>query len=213
MNRLMTVGLVLALLAAAGVMFAQDHPEHPEKKDNKPAKTEEKKAERPEHPTPPPQSKQHAWLNQLVGEWEYTGEMNMGEGMDPVTFNGIESGRPVGDFWTISENKSTDENSKFIGVLTLGYSAEKGHYIGTWVDSLNDYMWNFTGELSDDKKSLALIARGPSMITGELCNFQEVITIVDDNHKTYTSSIQNEDGSWTQIWTRRSVRLPTSIRE
>lgn len=212
MKKALTIGLAFALVATAGVLMAQDHPEHPKKKD--PAKkTETQKPEHPsehpnEHPDSPPMpipTEEHAWLNKLVGEWEYTGSFTMGEESQPLV--GTESARSLGGWWLIAEIVSTDQLMPFTGISTLGYDATKGQYFGTWVMSMDGTMMHYTGKVENDGKTLTLNTKGPNMETGEgEVNMKDVYTIVDADHKTLTSFFQNPDGSWTQMMTLTYTR-------
>ena len=52
----------------------------------------------------PPQKK-HEWLQQLVGEWTVEGEMLMEAGQPPEKYQGTESVRSLGGYWTVAEGR------------------------------------------------------------------------------------------------------------
>jgi hypothetical protein len=52
----------------------------------------------------PEPRKEHAWLEQIVGEWEYDTEAPLESGKPPVKITGREHVRRVG-FWVISESR------------------------------------------------------------------------------------------------------------
>src|SRR5688572_14822638 len=87
-------------------------------------------------PDMPKPQKEHEWLKQLEGEWEYDAEMGMELGKMDMKSKGTESVKSVGGFWVVSENKGEMMGEPFQGVLTLGYSPEKSKYVATWVDSM-----------------------------------------------------------------------------
>lgn len=49
-------------------------------------------------PTP-----QHRWLQQLIGEWEFTSECSCGPDAPPLKSKGSERVRTLGDLWVIGE--------------------------------------------------------------------------------------------------------------
>jgi hypothetical protein len=157
--------------------------------------------EMPEMPKP---QKEHAWLQKLAGEWDSKTEITA-PGQPPMKMKGEESSRMVGGFWYIAENTGEMFGTPYTGVMTLGYDPKSKKYIGTWVDSMGDYMWNYTGAVKD--KTIVLEAEGPCPLKpGKLSKFKETIELTDDNHKVFTSSIQEDNGSWTKMVTSKYTR-------
>ena len=70
--------------------------------------------------------------------------------------------------WIIGEMKGEMPaemgGGKVTAVITLGYDAEKGTYHGTWIDSMHDLLWVYTGTLDSTGKILTLEAEGPNMM-------------------------------------------------
>jgi hypothetical protein len=61
-------------------------------------------------------------------------------------------------------------------------------------------MWTYEGSLDDTGKILTLNTEGPGFQGGDkLTKFKEVIEIKNKDERTFTSSIQNEDGKWTKV--------------
>lgn len=172
MRRSLFLSLTVVLLSAA-VSSAQEMPEMPK-------------------PT-----KEHAWLEQLVGEWDAKTEINVPD-QPAMTVEGEEQSRMIGGFWYFAENTGKSPEMKFTGLMTLGYDPKTKKYVGTWVDSMSDMLWTYTGSV--EGKKLTLEAKGPCpMRPGKLSNFKETLEVTDDDHKVFTSSIQEDDGSWTQM--------------
>jgi hypothetical protein len=172
------LGVVVALLAAASRGRAQEVPN-----------------------LPAPQ-KEHEWLAQLVGEWDAEVEAVMDPSQPPIKSKGTETVRALGGFWVVAENKGDIGGLEFTGVLTLGYSPEKKQYVGTWVDSMSNYLWTYDGSVDATGKVLTLETEGPCpMKAGETSNFREVLEIKSKDHKLFTSSIQMDDGSWFTMLT------------
>lgn len=157
--------------------------------------------EMPEMPKP---QKEHAWLEQFAGEWDTETEIKAPD--QPVmNVKGEDSSRMVGGFWLVTENKGKMMDTPFTGIMTLGYDPKSKKYVGTWVDSMSDTLWNYNGTAEGNK--LTLDAKGPCpMRPGEIVNFKETLEIKDDGKKVFTSSIQEKDGSWTKMITATSTR-------
>jgi hypothetical protein len=178
MKKYVAWGFIVALVASVSVSRAQEAPE-----------------------LPAPQ-KEHEWLQQLVGEWESEFEAVPDPSQPPVKSKGSESARSIGGFWVVAENKGDFDGLEFTGLLTLGYDADKKRYIGTWVDSMQSYLWTYEGTVDADGKVLTLETEGPCpMRPGQTTNFREVLELKSKDHKVFTSSIQLEDGSWVTMLT------------
>ncbi len=158
-------------------------------------------------PAMPKPSAQHAWLQQFVGEWESKTQAYMEPGKPPVEMSGTETVRPLGEFWTISEIKSTMADTPFTGNMTLGYDAEAQKYVGTWVDSMTGHMWKYEGAVDPSGKILTLETEGACpMRPGKLTRFKEVIELKSNDLKTFTSSMMGDDGQWVTMMISEATR-------
>ena len=182
MTRTMWVGCVMAVCVAAGLCAADEV----------------------KHPMPQPQ-KEHQWLQQIVGEWTAEGECAAQPSADatapPAKFKGTESGRLVGGFWAVLENKGEFMGAPFTGILTLGYDPETKKYVGTWVDSMTPRLWHYEGTVDATGKVLTLQSEGPCpKEPGKILKFRETIELKGKDHKVFTSMIE-QDGKWTPLMT------------
>lgn len=163
---------------------------------------EEKKPESmPEMPTP---QKQHEWLHQLAGEWEVTSTVNM-PGDEKMTFSGTESVRVIGGFWVVAEGSCTVMDTPSTSIMTLGYDTAQQKYVGTFLSSGMDYLWVYSGKVEGKKLILETSGACP-MMGGKIAPFREVIEIKNENERTFTSSVQLEDGSWQQMFASQYTR-------
>jgi hypothetical protein len=177
-------GLAAAMIFSTPTLTAQEMPEMPK-----------------------PQS-EHKWLQQLAGEWASEMECTMEPGKPPMKNKMTEKARSIGGFWLVSEGSGEAMGTPFSSILTLGYDTEKKKFIGTWVDSMTSTIWNYEGTLAADGKTLTLNTEGPCpMQGGKVCKFKEVIVFQDKDHRTFTSSVQGEDGTWTTIMNAKSTRI------
>jgi Protein of unknown function (DUF1579) len=178
MTKPLTAVLALVLLAGAAFCIAQEASSPPKMPD-----------------MPKPQ-KEHQWLQRFVGEWEGEGEITMEPGQPPIECKGTEVVKPLGGFWIVSHHTSEMMGHPMNAVLTLGYSAKEKKYIGTWVDSMQDYLWTYKGSVDDSGNVLTLDTEGPCpMRPGEIVKFKEVVEFKSDDERVFTSSMYL-DGKW-----------------
>jgi len=96
---------------------------------------------------PPAPGEHHKWLQQLVGTWTVESEMAP-PGAPAMKATGTDTVRSIGGRWIISELKSDVPGMGMMhAVSTLGYDPVKGKYQGTWVDSILDHIWIYSGTL------------------------------------------------------------------
>lgn len=170
------------------------------------AQAEEVAPEMPEMPKP---QKEHEWLHNLVGEWKTRSTVNMGPEEAPMECEGTEKGAMFGGFWVVVKGESETMGTTVETQLTLGYDPAKGKYVGTWIDTVNNYLWNYTGTLDENGKTLTLLTEGQCPMTpGKTRQFKEVITLWGDNEKIFTSFMQMDDGTWQEIVTSKATKKP-----
>lgn len=145
-------------------------------------------------------TEQHKMLEQFAGEWTCTSDCVMPGQSEPIHIEGKETCRMIGGLWMVASGKSEVGGEGGESLITVGYDVKKQSYVGTFVCSGQDNMWQYKGRFDDTGKKLILETSGPSMTEpGKTANYQEVLTTVDADHKTFTSSIQGPDGQWTQL--------------
>ena len=153
------------------------------------------------HETPEPRQ-EHRWLHKLVGDWTYEGEAQMKPGQPAARFSGTESVRKIGELWVIGEASGPMPGGEMAtNVLTLGYDPQKQAFVGTWIGSPMAQLWVYEGSLDASGRTLTLNTEGPSMLGEGLAQYREVIELLDDDRRTFTSQFQGEDGSWQQMMT------------
>jgi hypothetical protein len=154
---------------------------------------------------PKPQ-KEHEWLQQFAGEWESDLEIYF-EPNKPIKVKGTESARSLGGFWVVSEFSCTIMDAPMKGVITLGYDPEKKQFVGTMVDSMTSHLWKYVGTLDSTGKILTLETSGPCpRKPGTISKFKEVFEFKSKDQRVFTSSMQEEDGSWSTAMIMNSRR-------
>jgi len=147
----------------------------------------------PQFPQP---QKEHEWLKQLAGEWDAEGECVMGPGQPPMKMKATITGRTLGAFWAMTEIRGDMAGTQMTGVMTVGYDPEKKKYVGTWVDSMTNHLWHYTGSVDESGKKLTLEAVGPDMTQpGKKMNYRDVWEVKDKDHIVMTSACE-KDGKW-----------------
>ncbi|MBC7148362.1 MAG: DUF1579 domain-containing protein [Rhizobium sp.] len=152
---------------------------------------------------------EHRFLEKLVGDWvvtSSTGHENYDPG-DPAKV-WTETVRSVGGLWFLAEGRGTmpDGNPGEM-IMTLGYEAALGHYVGTWVGSMMDKLWIYKGWIEPDGKTLTLEAEGPSFEDPQkTAIYHDVIHLIDDDHRTFSGSVRLPDGSFKIFMTSEMQR-------
>ena len=146
--------------------------------------------------------KEHAWLQKLLGEWNYETEPETeGENAGKV-YRGTERVRPLGGLWIVAEGQGEmcGGGGEAQTLITLGYDPQKGSYVGTWTGSMMSMQWVYTGHVSEDGKTLNLDSEGPSFSgDGTTSQYRDQIELVSEDHRVLRGLVQNEAGEWSQF--------------
>ena len=121
----------------------------------------------------------------------------------------VENVRSLNGLWIVAEGsgKLPDCGDDATTILTLGYDPVKKSYVGTWIGSMMTHMWVYNGAVDEAGKTLVLDTEGPDFAEeGKTAKYREIITFADSDHRTFTSEVRSDDGSWKQIMTARYVR-------
>lgn len=143
---------------------------------------------------------EHAWLEQLVGEWDVQMEGTMGPDQPPVVHTGTDSVRSL-TVWVMCEGTMSDDATART-VMTLGFDPAKGKFLGTFIGSMMTNMWVYEGTLDAAGKVLTLDADGPSFADPtKTAKYKDAIEIVSPDHRILTSRFLGDDGTWHQFMT------------
>jgi Protein of unknown function (DUF1579) len=156
---------------------------------------------------------QHAWLHQLVGEWQYEGESVGADGEPTMKTSGTESVRKLGDAWVLCDGRGQMPDSMGGGLaltqFTLGYDPAKGHFVGTFIGSMMTHLWIYhRGELDAAGRTLALYAEGPAFDgrPGSMAQYRDAIEMVGPDERLLLSHLKGPDGQWIQFMSSRYRR-------
>lgn len=151
--------------------------------------------------------KEHEWLQKLVGEWRVETEMMMPDGSKGQS-TGTESVKDLNGLWAYGEGAGKMPNGEEMKYYTgLGYDVTFKEYRGFMLMSVSSHLWKYQGSLSADGRTMTLECEGPNMFGEGTAMYRDIITIVDDNHRTLTSSGQGEDGQWQEFMSANYTRV------
>mgnify|MGYP003129388814 FL=1 len=148
---------------------------------------------------------EHAWLDQLVGDWSYTASAPQCGAMPP----GRETVRSVGGFWNVGEGSGTaPDGTPVTSLITLGYDTRLTSFVGSWVGSMMPYMFVYEGTLDRTANTLTLDCQGPDFSDPtKSASYREVVTVLDGTTRTFVSYMEAADGTWTEIMNARYQRV------
>ncbi len=150
---------------------------------------------------------QHDWLTRLVGNWTYESECVMGPDQPAWISQGTQVVRSIGGLWTIGEMAGEmPDGGTSTSLITLGYDPLQDRYVGTFIASMMTYLWIYNGALDEAGKVLTLNAEGPNFTQDGMAQYQDIITVIDEDNYTLTSQVQGADGNWTHFMTIRFQR-------
>ncbi len=158
-------------------------------------------------PAVPMPTHEHGWLQKFIGEWKTDSKATMGPDQPPMQCVGTLSSRQLGGFWVVNELKGEWSGSPMTGIQTLGYDKAKKKYVGTWVDSMTDTLWQYQGTVDSSGKILTLDADGPSFSgDGKLTKFQDIYEFKSADEMVMTSRTLGTDGTWFTFMTGTAKR-------
>jgi hypothetical protein len=142
-----------------------------------------------------------------VGAWETESEATVVPGQPPMKCKGTIQGRSLGGYWVISELKSDMMGTPITAVQTLGYDPQAQKYVGTWVDSMMNFMWKYSGTVDSAGKILTLEAEGPNfMQAGKVAKFRDTYEFKTPDHVVLSSAMLGEGGKWVTFMTGNAHR-------
>lgn len=159
---------------------------------------------------PPPMeqpTEKHEWLKKFVGTWDTESKAISAPGEPGFECNGTITSKSLGGFWIVNEMKASLAGNEFSGMQTVGYDSKSKKYVGTWVDSMNGYMWKYEGTVSEDGSTLTLNAKGPNMLVpGEETNYRDIYQFKSKDEMVIKSEMEGPDGKWITFMTGTGKR-------
>lgn len=138
--------------------------------------------------------KEHAFLERMVGHWTVAASDMTGDKPWEEVVRSLQ-----GISFVAEGTGEMTDGKQAATILTLGYDSSKSKYVGSWIGSMMDYMWTYEGEIEPSGNVLSLYTRGPTFEGDGHADYRERITFLDDNVRTFTSSVKEADGAWKQF--------------
>ena len=144
------------------------------------------------------ETKEHLeWLTKFVGEWNV--EHQGGAGTLSCSM--------LGKYWLINNLEMGAQGTSVRAIQTIGYDPKEKQYVGTWVDSMNGYLWHYTGQVDESGNKLVLDAKGPDMTDpSKTANYRDAYEFKSPDHIHATASVQGDDGKWTTFMSSDAYR-------
>ena len=144
-------------------------------------------------------TREHRWLEQLVGDWTYENESSCGPDQPAQKFTGTERVRSMGGVWVVAEGEGRmPDGGTGQMLLTIGYNPKTKRYMGTWIGSMMHHLWVYDGFLDETGRILTLESQGPSFTDpAKTDTYRDIIEIVGPNTRTLASKMRNDKGEWT----------------
>lgn len=151
---------------------------------------------------------EHRWLENLLGEWTIETVTDMGSDDSNQTSVGTERVSMLGDVWVVCELQwGMPTGGTALSQMTLGYDTQAKSYVGSFVSSCMTHLWVYTsGALDDEGKRLTLNTTGPSFTGNGTSQFQDIIEIVDEDHRILHAMMLDENEVWHEFMTSRYTR-------
>ncbi|QEG34987.1 DUF1579 domain-containing protein [Bythopirellula goksoeyrii] len=161
-------------------------------------------AQTPQFPSP---QEEHEWLKQFEGEWATSSKATASPDAPAMDCSGTMKSRQVGGFWVVNEMQGDIGGVDFNAVQTLGYDPAKKKYVGTWVDSMTDHLWQYEGTVDESGKKLSLVAEGPDMMgTGKMAKYRDSYEFKTRNLVVATAEMMDDKGEWVTFMTGEMKR-------
>jgi hypothetical protein len=127
---------------------------------------------------------EHARLAANTGTWDVACTYYMDPSQPPMEVKAVETVELLGPFFTTSRFETEFMGAPFVGSATLGFDPAAGHWVSTWIDSMNPFMFQFTGAQAEDG-TLTMRGKGPAPGTGQLIDFRTTEVQTDPDHRVF----------------------------
>lgn len=157
----------------------------------------------------PEPTTEHTWLLQLVGDWTFESECDMGPDQPPMKSTGKLSTRSLGSLWTLGEMEhAVPGGQTHRSLITLGYDESKKRFVGTFVTSCMTHLWPYDGQLDAARKVLTLDSEGPSFAgDGTMASYQDIVEIVNTDQYFLKSQLKDSNGEWVPFMIAKYTRV------
>src|ERR1041385_4629053 len=139
----------------------------------------------------------HKKLNAMVGTFDAKIKMWMEPGAPPMESTGKAVNEWVlGGRYVQQRFDGTFMGQPFSGIGYTGYDNVRHMYVGTWMDSMSTSMMTSSGGDPDPSgKTWRFAAMSMDPVSGESVNFDERMTLLDNDHQIFEMYGPSPDGA------------------
>lgn len=154
-------------------------------------------------PTP-----EHAHLTREVGVWDAKSSTWATPDAEPTHSTGIETNRMLGKTWLISDFDGDNQGEKFSGHMQLGYDPLKKKFVGTWIDSIEPFLFTMEGDYDNATHTWTLMMTGTSALTGKPETAKLITRYLDDDTKVFEMHmpVEGKNGEWWKFMETKYTR-------
>src|SRR5262245_6263167 len=135
-------------------------------------------------PQPPKPLKEHDFLKNFEGTWEFSASFTMAPGMPAMKSKGMQVDRmAAGGLWLIIDAMEDKKDAPFHGHGMVGYDPEKKKYTSVWVDNHTMKYELSEGTADPEAKTLTMESETPGP-DGKPRKMKQVSTIKDKDSKS-----------------------------
>ncbi|MEO1007826.1 MAG: DUF1579 domain-containing protein [Planctomycetota bacterium] len=145
---------------------------------------------------------EHAWLEQLLGEWTCESTCPPAADGQPEVTRGAEVVRSLGGLWVVCEGRGDVPGaSDARWTMTLGYDPRRSRFVGSWFGSMLTNMFAYEGTLDDAERVLTLETTGPDFEDASKPDrrYRDVIEVRNADERTLTSQMLTDAGEWAEM--------------
>ncbi len=135
----------------------------------------------------PQPTAEHRHLTEEVGTWDatITSFMN-GPGQPPTMSKGVETNRMMGEFWLLSAFEGDFGGMPFRGHSQIGFDPKAGHYVMSWVDTMNPKLSTHTGSYDPEAKTFTFVGKAFDPMLDKEVDQKTISVATDSDHKVFT---------------------------
>ncbi len=160
---------------------------------------EEVLGDKPDAPAPGKAGAEYEFLKRFVGQWDCENEMFIEPGKPPAKSKGSMTSHMVGNYWVILAVNGEFLGQPYHGQGTFGFdSLKKKKYVGTWADSMSDFLWHYEGTVAGTK--LVFASEGPNPEEPDkMIKIRDTWEFTGMDQLVLTSEMQGLDGKMTTM--------------
>lgn len=138
---------------------------------------------------------QHLDLAKMAGTWDTVVKSWMDPAAPPTESKGISEMKMIlGGRYLHQSFKGEMMGMPYEGMGYTGYDNVQKKYIGVWFDNMGTGMMNSVGDFDPDTKKMVMKGTAWDAMTGAICEFDEVITLTDNDHQVFEMWAPGPDG-------------------